>query len=73
MKRAVDKAKEEWICRVAKEAEAAVKDRRIRWESVRRLQQIHMERSMIKPRSVKNEAKDCLLSQLSGPDKRLHL
>ena len=61
VKRAVDKAKEEWICRVAKEAEVAVKDGRIRWERVRRLQQTHMGRRTIKPRSVWKE--DGMLTQ----------
>ena len=37
--RAVDKAKEEWIRRVAMEGEAAVKDGRTRWESIRKVQQ----------------------------------
>ena len=44
-------AKEEWICRVVKEAEAAEKDGRTRWEKVRQLQQTHMG----KPRSVLKE------------------
>ncbi|XP_062515789.1 uncharacterized protein LOC134191212 [Corticium candelabrum] len=36
MKRAVDKAKEDWICRVAKEAEVAVKDGHTSWDRIRR-------------------------------------
>lgn len=55
VKRAVDKAKEDWICRVAKEAEAAVKDGRTRWERIRSLQQTHMGRRTFKPRSVWKE------------------
>ena len=47
VKKAVDKAKEDWICRVAKEAEAATKDGRTRWERVRSLQQTHMGRRTI--------------------------
>ena len=55
VKRAVDKAKEEWICRVAKGAEAAVKDGCVKWERVRSLQQVHMGRKTIRPRSVWKE------------------
>lgn len=55
VKRAVDKAKEDWICRIAKEAEAAVKDGRTRWDRVRRLQQTHAGRRSIKPSSVWKE------------------
>jgi len=36
VKRAVDKAGEEWIERVAMEGEAAVKDGKTRWECIRR-------------------------------------
>ena len=43
VKKAVEKAREDWICRVAKEAEAAVKDGRARWDSIRRLQQTHRD------------------------------
>ena len=41
VKRAVNKAREEWIVRVAREGEAAVKDGKVRWESIRKLQQVH--------------------------------
>ena len=61
VKRAVDKAKEDWICRVAKEAEVAVKDGRVRWERIRSLQKTHMGRKTIKPRSVWKE--DGMLTQ----------
>lgn len=37
-KKAVDKAKENWIRRTAKDGEAGWKTR---WESIRRLQQVH--------------------------------
>ena len=37
VKVAVDNAKEEWICRVAKEGEAAKKDGCTRWKSIRKL------------------------------------
>ena len=40
----MDKAKEDWIYRVAREGEAAVKDERARWDSIRRLQQAHSGR-----------------------------
>lgn len=55
VKRAVDKANEDWICGVAKEAEAAVKDGRTRWERIRRLQQAHAGRRSIKPSAVWKE------------------
>ena len=55
VKRAVDKAKEDWICRVVKEAEAAVKDGRTRWDRVRRLQQAQAGRRSIKPSTVWKE------------------
>ena len=37
VKVAVDNAKGEWICRVAKEGEAAKKDGCTRWKSIRKL------------------------------------
>ena len=37
MKRAVDKAREDWIRRVAMEGEVAVKDGKTRWECIRKL------------------------------------
>ena len=37
VEKAVDKAKELWICKVATEGEAAVKDGRVRWCCIRRL------------------------------------
>ena len=52
VKQAVDKAREEWICRVAKEAENAVKDGRTRWENIRTLQQTHRGTRTVKPRSA---------------------
>ena len=55
VKRAVDKAKEDWICRVDKEAEVAVKEGHTRWDSIRRLQQAHAERILIKPSIVWKE------------------
>ena len=55
MKAAVDKAKEDWICRVAREGEAAVKDRRARWDSIRRLQQAHAGRRPTRPTAVVKE------------------
>ena len=39
VKPVVDKAKVDWICRVAMEGEAAVKDGQTRWDSIRKLQQ----------------------------------
>ena len=58
VKKAVEKAKEDWICRVAKEAEAAVKDGRARWDSIRRLQQTHAGRRPTKPSAVFKEDGD---------------
>ena len=58
VKKAVEKAKEDWICRVAKEAEAAVKDGRARWDSMRRLQQTHAGRRPTKPSAVFKEDGD---------------
>ena len=55
VKRAVDKAREEWICRVAREGEAAVKDGHARWDSVRGLQQAHAERRPTRPTAVMKE------------------
>ena len=58
VKKAVEKAKEDWICRVAKEAEAAVKDGRARWDSIRRIQQTHAGRRSTKPSAVFKEDRD---------------
>ena len=58
MKKAVEEAKEDWICRVAKEAEAAVMDDCARWDSIRRLQQIHAERRPTKLSAVFKENGD---------------
>ena len=41
VKIAVDNAKKEWICRVAKEGKAARKDGCTRWKSIRKLQLAH--------------------------------
>ena len=49
VKVAVDNAKEEWICRVAKEGEAAKKDGCTRWKSIRKLQQAHAGRRPTRP------------------------
>ena len=52
---AVNKAREEWICRVACEGEAAVKDGRTRWNNIRRLQQAHAGRRPTRPSAVFKE------------------
>ena len=52
MKKAVDKAKEEWVCRVATEGEEAVKDGRTRWKCIRKLQQAHAGRKPIRHRAI---------------------
>ena len=58
LKKAVEKAKEDWICRVAKEVEVSVKDDRARWDSIRRLQQTHAGRRPTKPTAVFKEDGD---------------
>lgn len=54
-KRAVDKGKKDWICGVAKKAKAAMKDGHTRSDRVRRLQQAHAVRRLIKPSAVWKE------------------
>ena len=67
VKRAVDKAKEEWIRKVATECEEVVKDGRTRWNSIRRLQQEHAGRRPARPSAVRKE--DGKLTQ--GPAEEL--
>ena len=55
VKVAVDNAKEEWICRVAKEREAAKKDGCTRWKSIRKLQLAHAGRRSTRPTAVMKE------------------
>lgn len=52
MKKAVTQIKERWI---ANDVEAAVKDGRTRWESIRNLQQVHAARRPDRPSSVLKE------------------
>lgn len=52
MKKAVDKAKEEWVRRVATQGEEAAKDGRTRWKCIRKLQQAHAGRKSIRPRAI---------------------
>ena len=49
VKVAVDNAKEEWICRVAKAGYAARKDGCTMWKSIRKLQLAHAGRRLIDP------------------------
>ena len=58
VKAAVDKAKKDWICRVVMEGEAAVKDGRTRWVSIRKLQQAHAGRRPTRPSAVVKENGD---------------
>ena len=44
VKKAIDKAREEWICRVATLGEKATKDGQTRWKCIRMLQQAHSGR-----------------------------
>ena len=55
VKVAVDNAKEEWICRVAREGEAAKKDGCTRWKSIRKLQLAHAGRRPTRPTAVMKE------------------
>ena len=52
VKKAIDKAKEEWVCQVATQGEAAAKDGRTRWVCIRRLQQAHAGRKPTRPQAV---------------------
>ena len=64
VKKAVEKTKEDWICRIAKEAEVAVKDGHARWDSIRRLQQAHAGRRPTKPSAVYKEDRDLVRDQV---------
>ena len=55
VQKAVNKAKEEWIKKVASDAEAAVKDGRVRWNNIHRLQQVHGGRRLVRPTTVFKE------------------
>ena len=55
VKKAVDRAKETWIRKVAKEGEAAKKDGKMRWDCIRRLKQVHAGRRPVRPSAVRNE------------------
>ena len=68
VKRAVDKAREDWIRKVAMEGERAVKDGKTRWECIRRLQQAHTGRRPIRPSAMRKENGE--LTQ--GPEEVLH-
>ena len=52
---AVQTAKEKWILRVASEGEKAVKDGRMRWNCIRKLQLAHAGWRSIKPSAVMKE------------------
>ena len=53
MKHAVGCAKERWILRIAREAEAAKKDGRQRWHSIRKLQMGYAGRRPSRQRALK--------------------
>ena len=55
VKKAVDKAKEQWVCRVAMEGEAAAKDGQARWRCIRRLQRAHTGRRPIRPSAIRKD------------------
>ena len=61
VKRAADKAREVTIRRVAMEEEAAVKDGKIRWESVRKVQQVHAGCRPTRPSAVRKEDRELTL------------
>jgi len=41
VQKAVNKVKEEWIQKVASDVEAAVKDNKVRWNNIHRLQRVY--------------------------------
>ena len=53
VKRAVDEARESWIAKVAADGEAAVKDGKTRWESIRKLQRAFGGCKSVRPSAVK--------------------
>ena len=55
VKSAVDRAKEEWIKRIASEGEKAKKDGRTRWESIRKLQTAHAGRRSSRSTAILKE------------------
>ena len=55
VKAAVDEAKEKWMCRIASDAEKAIKDGRTRWQSIRKLQTAHAGRRPVRPSAVIKE------------------
>ena len=52
VQKAVNKAKEEWIWKVASDAEAAVMDGRVRWNYIHRLQRVYGGRRTVRPTAV---------------------
>ena len=52
MKKAIDIAKEEWVCRVATQGKEAAKDGQTRWICIRRLQQAYAGRKPTRPQAV---------------------
>ena len=52
VKAAVDAAKDEWVYNTAKEAEAAVKDSRVRWGCIQKLRMCYAGRRPLKTNSV---------------------
>ena len=52
VQKAVNKAKEEWIQKVASDAEAAVKDGRVIWNYIHRLQQVYGGHRSVRPTAV---------------------
>ena len=55
VKKAVDRAREGWIRKVATEGEAAMKDGKTRWECIRRLQQAYAGHRPTRPSVVRKE------------------
>ena len=58
VKKAVDRAKEDWVLSLARGADEAVKDGRTHWECIRRLQQAHAGGKPCIPRAVRKEDGD---------------
>ena len=55
LKRVVDKAKEEWVCKVVTKAEKGTKDGHAKWNRIRKLQQAHAGRRPAKPKVIRKE------------------
>ena len=55
VQKAITDAKSKWILKVATEGEEAVKDGKIRWDCIRKLQRVHGGRRPVRPSAVLND------------------